>query len=68
MTSDALDGFSGFPWVIPDSETEMGDAKLSIPRLNYNSSRIPETDSRGPETEAGSLEAELRDGMHSTAW
>ena len=35
------------------------DARLCIPGLNYNNSRIRETDSRDPETEAGSLETEL---------
>ena len=32
--------------------------------LDYNNSRIPETESRGPETDTGSLETELR--VHRT--
>ena len=36
------------------------DDKRLIPRLDYNKSRIPETDPRGSEGDFGSLETELR--------
>ena len=36
------------------------NSRLLIPGAKYNNSSIPETDARGPETQPGSLETELR--------
>ena len=73
MTLEALeisrksDDFSGYlqhPQVL---KALCEDARPLISMLYYKKSRMPETDSRGPESETGSLDTEPRaHGIHDT--
>ena len=53
--------FQSVSGVIPDPETELGGRQIGrFLGPSNNNSRVPETDSRYPEIETGSLETEKR--------